>query len=273
MFRKTTLFCLLLAVGIFSACTLAKRILNPNYTLLTLEVETDLPNIVDIIEQSKMIISARLDAIGVDHEFIEDNAQNNKQFSIKIYDTENLQKVKQFILEQGNLQLFGAVSPPYPSPLQTFPTKEKALETLGGSSSPNQKVLKYTERNSIENSPEQWIIVKTPAIVDGADIRDASAVSLTGDESNYQIMFSLKPQGATKFGEWTGMNINNYLAVSLNDEVRSVAFIKSQIFDQGQIDGRFTKENAEDLALILRSGSLPVKVKIIKEEKSDKLVR
>ena len=39
------------------------------------------------------------------------------------------------------------------------------------------------------------------------------------------------------------------------DKVKSTAYIKSQIFDQGQIDGRFTKESGEDLALTLKSGA------------------
>ena len=59
--------------------------------------------------------------------------------------------------------------------------------------------------------------------------------------SDYQISFALKPAGAEKFGAWTGANINQYMGVVLNDEVKSIAFIKSQIFDQGQIGGRFTK--------------------------------
>jgi protein-export membrane protein SecD len=273
MLRKTILFCLLFVVGILSACTFAKRILNPNYTLLTLEVGTNSPDSDEIVEQSKNVISSRLYAIGVDHEFVEkeDVSQNSKQFSIKIYDTKDFQKVKQFILEQGKLELFGVVSPPSPSPFQTFPTEEKALESLGDSPPSDQRVLKYKERDSFQTSPsEKWIIVKTPAIIDGTDVRDASAINYTDMPEDYSISFSLKPEGAKKFGEWTNQNINNYLAVSLNDEVRSVAFIKSQIFDQGQIDGRFTKAEAEDLALILRSGSLPVKVKIIKEESNDK---
>ena len=39
-------------------------------------------------------------------------------------------------------------------------------------------------------------------------------------------------------------------------EVKSIAFIKSQIFDQGEITGNFTKEQGEGLALTLRSGAL-----------------
>ena len=87
-----------------------------------------------------------------------------------------------------------------------------------------------------------------------------------GDTDAYQIEFSLKKNGADKFGAWTAANINSYIAVALNDEVKSIAFIKGQIFDRGEINGHFTRETAEDLALVLRSGSLPALLKIISEE-------
>jgi preprotein translocase subunit SecD len=55
------------------------------------------------------------------------------------------------------------------------------------------------------------------------------------------------------------------MAVVLNDEVKSIAFIRSQIFDQGEISGRFTKSTAEDLALTLKSGALPAAIEYLEE--------
>jgi preprotein translocase subunit SecD len=107
--------------------------------------------------------------------------------------------------------------------------------------------------------------VETPAVVDGSELRDAAAVSRTGNDSDYQISFSFKPTGAQKFGEWTGKNIGNYMAVVLNDEVKSAAYIKSQIFDSGEISGRFTRGTAEDLSLTLKSGALPAKIEYQEE--------
>jgi preprotein translocase subunit SecD len=75
----------------------------------------------------------------------------------------------------------------------------------------------------------------------------------------------LNKSGADKFGAWTAANINEYIAVVLNDEVKSIAYIKSQITDQGEISGRFTKQSAEDLALVLRTGALPAEVKLTSE--------
>ena len=75
----------------------------------------------------------------------------------------------------------------------------------------------------------------------------------------------MKKNGAEKFGAWTGANVDEYLGVVLNDEVKSIAFIKGQIFDSGEITGRFTRQSAEDLALVLKSGALPVPVTIVEE--------
>ena len=45
----------------------------------------------------------------------------------------------------------------------------------------------------------------------------------------------------------------------------TVAFIKSQISDTGQINGHFNKQEAEDTALVLVSGNLPAPVELVEE--------
>ena len=55
------------------------------------------------------------------------------------------------------------------------------------------------------------------------------------------------------------------MAVVLNDEVKSAAFIKSQIFDSGEISGKFTRGPADDLALTLKSGALPAQIEYQEE--------
>ncbi|MEJ7618121.1 MAG: protein translocase subunit SecD [Pyrinomonadaceae bacterium] len=109
--------------------------------------------------------------------------------------------------------------------------------------------------------------METPAIIDGSELRNAEAVPQNGRNDAFQISFALKPAGAQKFGAWTGANVNQYMGVVLSDEVKSIAFIKSQITDQGQIDGRFTQDSAKDLALTLRSGALPARL-VYQEERT-----
>ena len=122
-----------------------------------------------------------------------------------------------------------------------------------------------TEDQSREKRTK-WVVVEAPAIIDGSELRNATAVpSRAGGTQDFEINFSLKKNGADKFGAWTGSHINEYMGVVLNDEVQSIAFIKSQIFDSGQIEGRFTKESADDLALTLRSGALPAPIEYLEE--------
>jgi preprotein translocase subunit SecD len=115
--------------------------------------------------------------------------------------------------------------------------------------------------------PSAWVVVESPAVVDGSELRSADAASNNpaGGDEDYQINFTLKPSGAQKFGSWTAANVGAYMAVVLNGRVQSAPYIKQQITDTGQISGNFTKESANGLALTLRSGALPAKIVYLEE--------
>jgi len=59
--------------------------------------------------------------------------------------------------------------------------------------------------------------------------------------------------------------VGDYLAVVLDNKVQEVAVIKSQINDQGTIEGRFTEQETKDLSMVLRSGALPAGIKYLEE--------
>ncbi|MEZ5344015.1 MAG: protein translocase subunit SecD [Pyrinomonadaceae bacterium] len=223
-------------------------------------------------DQAMQIISGRINAFGVKEPTIQRRGTSDSgEILLQMPGVDDPERVKKLIGADSKLSLMKVVSNPSPNPVQTYPTREAALQTIGGKETPNRKVFEYTERDDDgtvkddPNVPKQWIVVEYPPIIEGNELRDASAVTTTGNEGDYQISFSLKPNGAKKFGDWTGKNINNYMAVVLNDKAKSVAFIKSQIFDQGQIDGRFTKASGEDLALTLKSGALPTEIEYLEE--------
>jgi preprotein translocase subunit SecD len=81
---------------------------------------------------------------------------------------------------------------------------------------------------------------------------------------SYEISFTLKPEAAKVFAEYTSSHVNQYLAIVLDKKVISAPIIKSAITDgQGVIQGGFTNESANQLAVQLRYGSLPVPVKVV----------
>jgi preprotein translocase subunit SecD len=182
---------------------------------------------------------------------------------------EDPERVKNLIGSESHLQLMKVADNSDPG--RPFPTREAAVQALGGTIPPNRLVVPYAERNDPNNNnpnqanktQDQWLILETPAIVDGSELRDATASSRTG--SDYNIDFHLKPAGAQAFGEWTGKSIGKFLAIVLNDEVKSAPVIRGQIFDTGQIEGKFTQQQAEDLALTLKSGALPAPIEYQEE--------
>jgi preprotein translocase subunit SecD len=227
-------------------------------------------------DQAEKIIISRLDAVGVAEPLVQRHGgQSSHQILVQMPGIQDPERVKMILAGESHLELVHVVSPPSPSPSQTFATQEEAVASLGGNVPNNRRVLPYAERteptaaagqDANAQKQKRWVIVEYPAVVDGSELRNAAAVSSRGGTADdYQIQFSLKPSGADKFGRWTGSNINEYMGVVLNNEVKSIAYIKSQITDSGEITGRFTKQSAEDLALTLRSGALPAPIEYQEE--------
>lgn len=223
--------------------------------------------------QALNIIDSRINALGITEPTLQTHgAQSSHQILLQMPGVQDPERVKKILQGESRLELVHVIGPPSPAPPTTYPTREAAIQSLGGTVPANRKVLEYQERiDSTDNKdqqqpPKQWVVVEMPAIINGDELRNASAVQSQGGGINdFEINFSLKKAGADKFGAWTGANVNEYMGVVLNEQVRSIAFIKSQIFDSGQITGRFTQQSAEDLALTLRSGALPAPIEYLEE--------
>jgi preprotein translocase subunit SecD len=228
-------------------------------------------------QDAMKIIDSRINAIGVAEPTIQEHGSaSSHEILLQMPGMSDPERVKDLLRAESKLELMKVVSPNNPAPIQTYPTKEAAIASLGGTVPANRRVLPYKEGNeptqagqnpSAPNQPQSWVVVENPAVVDGSELRSAEAVNAgpTGTSDTYHIAFTLKPSGAQKFGAWTAANVGAYMAVVLNDEVQSAPFIKSQIIDSGQIDGNFTKDSANGLALTLRSGALPAKIIYIEE--------
>jgi preprotein translocase subunit SecD len=228
--------------------------------------------------QAYNIIDSRINALGITEPLLQTHgAQSSHQILLQMPGVQDPERVKNLLKGESRLELVHVVSPPSPAPSQTYPTEQEAIASLGsgGTIPANRRVLPYSERmeptaeanaDPNQQKPKKWVVVEAPAIVDGSELRNATAIpTRAGGTEDYEINFSLKKNGADKFGQWTGAHINEYMGVVLENEVKSIAYIKSQIFDSGQIEGRFTKQSAEDLALTLRSGALPAPIEYLEE--------
>ncbi len=80
------------------------------------------------------------------------------------------------------------------------------------------------------------------------------------------VEFTFNSQGARKFGEITQANVGKRFAVVLDGRVITAPVIRSSILGgKGIIEGNFTVESANELAILLRAGALPAPLNIIEE--------
>jgi preprotein translocase subunit SecD len=106
--------------------------------------------------------------------------------------------------------------------------------------------------------------VPEQADINGDFLTDAQ-VQFDNRMNEWQVSFTWNPEGGQIFGELTETNLQKPLAIILDDLVYSAPVIRDRISRQGQITGRFTSEEARDLAVVLRAGALPIPVKIEEE--------
>ena len=107
----------------------------------------------------------------------------------------------------------------------------------------------------------QIIVLFEDQVINGADLQ--TATSGFDDSNRPNINFRLRPGGATRFGKATSENVGKRFAIVLDNVVVSAPNIISPITTgSGQITGSFTTQEAEQLAIVLRSGALPAKLQV-----------
>jgi protein-export membrane protein SecD len=108
--------------------------------------------------------------------------------------------------------------------------------------------------------------VENRAIITGEELTKASA---RRDQLNNHsvVVFDLSRRGTRKFCEETGRHVHDYMAIILDNRVQGQPpIINDQICGTGQIDLQSKPlTEAQDLALVLRAGALPVPLQIVEE--------
>jgi preprotein translocase subunit SecD len=101
-------------------------------------------------------------------------------------------------------------------------------------------------------------------VMTGSGLQAAAAQqSSTGQ---WQIQFQLTSDGSTVFGPYTGSHIGDPMAIVLDGVVLSAPVIQAQLPTGGVITGNFNESAAKQLALQLRSGSLPIPLRVLSSE-------
>lgn len=101
--------------------------------------------------------------------------------------------------------------------------------------------------------------------MEGEHITDATA-AFSPETGQPVVTFRLDNEGARQFASMTQKNVGRVLAVVLDDTVVTAPVINGAIpGGRGEIVGSFTMSEAQDVALMLRTGALPVPLTIVEE--------
>ena len=147
-----------------------------------------------------------------------------------------------------------------------FPTRRGAAAPTAATCRPDMEILpgrSEAGRAPGERPTTVYYVVREVPAVTGRDLRNARP---TLDENNRPAVgFSLNQDGARKFGAFTGANIGRQLAIVLDNRVQSAPTITAASTTRRIIRAASRNQEAQDLALKLRSGALPASLTYLEE--------
>ncbi len=118
-----------------------------------------------------------------------------------------------------------------------------------------------------------FALVKKDVAIDGMSLKDAN-VNLGRTANDRHVQLKLDGRGISRLksvsrkceNDFKKKNIVNRLAIILDDVIYSAPSLYTYIDSSPIISGSFTEQESADLALVLRSGALPAKMKIIQNK-------
>lgn len=140
-----------------------------------------------------------------------------------------------------------------------FSDTEKIKQAVAGNVPEGYQLL-YSQEDS------EPLLVEKQAVLTGDTLTNASVQFSQSQFNEPAVSLKFNAEGAKKFAEVTAANVGRRLAIVLDGKVQSAPNIKEAIpSGEAVISGRFTIEQAQDLALILRVGALPAPMYIEEE--------
>ena len=206
----------------------------------------------DTMIQTMNTLERKVNALGLSESSVQKRG-GRAEILIQLPGVSDPGRVKEILQTAAVLNLDEVLAGP-------FGSEAEALASRGGILPLDSQILS----SGATGQPGQyWILARSPAIT-GQDLRDARAVQ--DPTRGWQTEFFLSQDAAKRFQQFTGTHIGDRLAIVLDKRVLSAPVIQSQIGDSGVIEGLSDRQEATDLALNLRSGSLPASIEYLQED-------
>ena len=209
------------------------------------------------VRQALQTIRNRIDQFGVAEPVIQRQGLSGTRILVQLPGVEDPQRVKDLLRTSAVLRWNLVQAGPADS-------REALLAEVGGTLPPNTEILESVPEtiNGVEY-PSAFYLLDLIPIVEGRELKHAR---LSQDQMGLPAVgFTLDANATSKFSNFTAANIGRQLAIVLDERVQSAPSIESRIGGDGIIRGRYTLEEAEDLALVLRAGALPASIQYLED--------
>jgi len=204
------------------------------------------------IDQALEVIRNRIDQFGVSEPEI--TLQGKDRILVQLPGVRDPQRAIKLIQETAFLQF------------KLVDDEGNIDEALKGSIPPGDVILyqRSVDRKTGAVSRVPFLL-REKTLMTGEFIKDAR-VALDSQFHEPYVSMEFTDMGAKLFEQITGANVKKRLAIILDNNVYSAPEIRERIAGgRAQITGRFTTEEANDLAVVLRSGALPAPVSILEQ--------
>jgi len=204
------------------------------------------------VQEAIRTLERRVNQLGVAEPVIAEHGSHGDQILVQLPGVRDVEAAKRVISRTAQLALKLVED--------VAPTREALLQSRAGNVPDNMEVV---EGAGDQPGQPVFYLVRREAAVTGRDLKTAR---VGVDENNQpDVQFSLNPAGADKFRRFTGSNIGRRLGIILDGRIESAPTIQSQISAEGRITGRFTTQEADELAKVLRAGALPATLRYQQE--------
>ncbi len=214
------------------------------------------------VRQALETIRRRVDALGVTEPNLQiyggSGEEVQDQIIVELPGVDDPERVKSLIENTAQLEL-RLVKKENGGP---FLSIESALDANSRRLPDEYEILPYRDDNARQPGLEYLVVNKFPVIT-GKDLKTARRS--TDSNGAPAVAFFLTSDGANLFSRATEQHVGDRLAIVLDNVVSSAPVINERIGAEGIIHGRFTIQQAEDQALLLRSGALPASLRVLEE--------
>ena len=216
------------------------------------------------------VLSMRIDQFGVTEPDI--RLQGKGQILIEIPGEADPERINSFLRSSGSLSfhlvddsLTNKVNAEYKKNPSSFIDDDGRLISVDYIPQGKTLLGYYVQDDYGIEYMKSLVVIYDEVALDGSHIENAKvSEGSTNNVSNISpsINFNLDAEGGNIFYAFTSAHKGDSLAVVMDDKVKSVATINSAIRDSVSLTGAFTQEEAQSLAVVLKTSSLPIELKV-----------